>query len=379
MKRTMQYSTAAFAAAAALAFAGSAPAQSKAESIPIGAVLSVTGPLAVVGLPERDGILLAQKVINKRGGVKGQPIELIIEDDATSPDTAITKVNTLVFGKKVKALIGASGIASSVAIGGITAKQDLPQVTFTGLGPAVERQRTCVFHLTPAQELNARSLLEYAVHQLKAKTVGILYDSGYGQTVYNSLKQLDKEYGVKIVAAEKFDIGATDVTTQAIKVRTAEPDAVLIATTNATAFRNARQVKITAPIIATHPSAPYDVVHAMGDASSNVVFADFLVAEEPLPHQVEFVQAFQKEYHRLPKNFEAAGYDSLMAIAKGLEQVGTSATNQQLCTALRQPYQGQMTQYDFRADDMGGLKTSSFVYSEFKNGKFTRLPFKAGQ
>lgn len=365
--------------AAAFAYSGLLPAQANAEPIPIGAVLSITGPLAVVGIPERDGILLAQKIINARGGVKGQQIAVAIEDDATSPDTAISKVNSLIFGNKVKAVIGASGIASAVAVGGITAAQKIPQLTFTGLGPAIEKQRTCVFHLTPAQELNARSLLEYAAHKLKARKVGILYDSGYGQTVYNSLKQLDKEYGVEIVAAEKFDIGATDVTTQAIKVRAAEPDAVLIATTNATAFRNARQVRITAPIIATHPSAPYDVVHAMGAAANDVVFADFLVAEEPLPHQVEFVQAFQKEYNRLPKNFEAAGYDSLMAIAQGLEQVGLTADNEQLCKALRQTYQGQMAQYDFRAEDMGGLKTSSFVYSKFADGKFTRLPFKAGQ
>src|SRR5215211_8044562 len=67
------------------------------EPIKIGAVLSVTGAAAGLGVPERNGAVVAEKAINAKGGIKGRPIKLIVEDDTTNPDTAVTKANDLIF------------------------------------------------------------------------------------------------------------------------------------------------------------------------------------------------------------------------------------------------------------------------------------------
>ena len=60
------------------------------EPIKIGAVLAITGPGAGLGGPTRSGILLAEKAVNAAGGVRGRPIKVIIEDDASNPDNART-------------------------------------------------------------------------------------------------------------------------------------------------------------------------------------------------------------------------------------------------------------------------------------------------
>jgi len=346
------------------------------ENIRIGVVVPLTGPLAVGGIPERDGLQLAFKLINQTGGVKGRKVELIIEDDTSSPDVAVSKTNNLIFNRKVKAILGSTGIASTVAMGGLTAPLKLPQIAFSGLGPAIERERPCVFHLTPAQELNARSLLEYATKELKAKRIGVLHDAGFGTPVYNSMKLLASEYGVEYVAVEKYEIGANDATTQAAKIRAANPDVVFIAGSSSTPFRSVKQLRIPAPVVAVHATTPYDTVKAMGDGVEGVVFADFLVAEDPLPHQKKFVEAFLKEYGRLPKNFDATGYDGAQLLAIALEKVGPEATNEQLCGALRAPFRGVLAAFDLSATDMGGIKVSDFTYSKFVEGKFIRLPFR---
>ncbi len=351
-------------------------AQSTGGAISVGVVLSLTGPLAVAGLPERDGLVLAIRQVNAAGGVMGRPLEALIEDDASSPETALSKTNNLIFNRQVKAVLGSTGIASTVAMGGVTASRKMPHVAFTGLGPAVERDRTCVFHLTPAQELNARSLLEYATKALKAKKLAILHDTGFGGPVANSLRALASEYGVTFVAVEKVELGATDASTQAAKLRAAEPEAVLVVASSPTPFRGVRQMKITAPVVAAHPSAPYDVVKAMGDGAQGVVFADFLVAEDPLPHQAAFVDAFQKEYGRLPKNFDAVGYDSVQILVRGMQKAGVDALPESLCTAMRTTHNGVLAPYDLAASDMGGMKVSNFVYSRYENGKFSRLSFR---
>lgn len=363
---------------AALSASGAVAQQAKGEPIKIGALLSVTGGLAGVGIPERDGVQLAAKILNARGGIGGRPIEVVFEDDASNPDAAISKINRLIHSEKVKAIVGPSGLAQSVAVGAITQPLKLPILSFSGLGPEIEKSRTCVFHITPAQELNARSLLVYA-KSTKATRLGVLHDSGYGQAIWNSMRKLGKEYGVTFTQVEKFEIAATDATAQAAKVRASNPDAVLVLSTSAVPFRNLRQVQLAVPIISVHSTATYQYVKAMGDAADNIVHPEFLIAEDPLPNQKEFVEAYQKEYGVLPKHFEAAGWDALTMLAKAIEKVGPSAPSDRLCTELRQPYSGVMTRWDFSQPDMGGLTLASFTYSKLEKGKFKRLDFKATQ
>jgi len=374
---TISKRTALATAVSALALAGMAHAQSKAEPYRIGALLSVTGGLAVAGQPEREGVLLAQKVINARGGINGKLLDIQLEDDGSNPDSAVSKANALLHTQKVIAIIGPSAIAQTVAIGGTTQSLKVPLLAFTGLGPPVERERTCVMHMTPSQELNARAMLSYA-RDKGYKKVGVLHDSGYGQVIWNSMKTLGGEYGIDFAQVEKYELSTNDATTQAAKVKAASPDAVLVLGTSPAPFRNIRQLKMTQPVIATHASSTYENVKAMGEGADNIIHAEFLVAEDPLPQQKEFVEAFQKEYGKLPKNFAAAGWDSVMVLAAALKDVGPTPTGDKLCAAVRRVHQGAMTRFDFTQPDMGGFTIGGYTYSKLSAGRYSRLDYKAG-
>jgi branched-chain amino acid transport system substrate-binding protein len=65
-------------------------------------------------------------------------------------------------------------------------------------------------------------------------------------------------------------------------------------------------------------------------------------------------------------------------IARALEKVGPDAAPEAIASALREPYEGVLATYNFGSSDMTGIDLSSYVYSKLVNGKFTRLPFKAG-
>ncbi|MFG1371976.1 ABC transporter substrate-binding protein [Xanthobacter oligotrophicus] len=364
----------------ALSTAGTTPARAQGhatsrEPVTIGAILSVTGPVAGVGQPERDGALLAEKIVNASGGIGGRPLKLVIEDDASNPDTAISKATGLIRSTRVRALIGSSNLPSTVAIGGLTDPVKLPQVALSGMGPAVEARRTCVVHLLAPQELNARAALAYVRDALKVKRIGLLHDSGYGQAVANSLKAVAPDYGVELAQVEKFEIGATDVSTQAAKVKNAGVEAVVIVASSATPFRNVHDLRMGVPVIGSIASSSYDYVRAMGEAAEGVIFPEFLIAEDPLPHQAAFVATFREAYGRLPKNYEAAGWDAVNLLARVLAEAGPEADNAAVCAALRKPLRGVLATYDFSAPDMTGLGLASFSYSQVKNGGFVRLPF----
>jgi branched-chain amino acid transport system substrate-binding protein len=368
------------ATAAALVVGGLLHASVAAQSgdpVKVGAVLSLTGPGAGLGLAERNGIQLAERAINEKGGIKGRPLRIVIEDDGSKADIAKSKAENLVFNEKVKAILGPSLTASTGAVAAITNAQQLPQFAMTGLGPSIELTYKSVFHMMPPQSLNARAMLEYATKGLKAKRLGVLHDSGYGQLVTNALKEQAANYAVEFVAIEKFEVGATDVSTQAAKVRAANPDALLIIATNPIPFRNARQMRLTQPIVSAIGSSAYQYVKGMGEFGHDIVFPEFVVGEDPLPYQADFVNLYRKAFNELPKNYEAAGWDAVHALARALERVGPDASAEALAKALREPYKGVVAAYNFGAPDMTGIELSSYVYSKLVNGKFTRLPFKA--
>ena len=207
----------------------------------------------------------------------------------------------------------------------------------------------------------------------------MLHDAGYGTVVLAELKPMADKYGIKLVAIEKFEIGATDTTTQAAKVKAAQPDAIFIIATSATPFRNIKQIQATQPIVAAIGSSSYEYVNAMGPAADNITIPEFLVGEDPLPHQKDFVELYKKTYNSTPKNYEAAAWDAAHIIAAALKKAGPDATGQKLCDAMKAPYSGVLANYDFSADDMTGIPVSSFIYSKLVGGKYTRTPFRVTQ
>jgi branched-chain amino acid transport system substrate-binding protein len=360
----------------ASALCGTAFGQTAGVPIRVGAIVSVSGPLALIGASKREGYQLAEKVINQRGGIKGRPLQIVFEDDSSSPDIAVTKVNGLL-NSGVAAIVGPTGLAATLATGGITAQKNVLQVAGAGIALPVERERKCVLHMMPAQHINAAGLLSYAADGVKAKRVGVLYDSGVGQAVMNSMKDLAPKYGVSFVAAEKFDLAATDMSSQAAKLKASNPDLVMVLTSSPTPFRNLRQLGLTVPVVTGLAVAGYDSIKAMGPAAEGVVFAEYMIAEGPRPREKEFVDLFYNEYKKLPKNFEVAAWEAVMVVADALKKSGPDSVGDKLCAAARGPHAGAHIDYDFSAADMTGIQLSSFQFSTVKDGKFVRLPFTA--
>ena len=93
-------------AALLLALAPTAALAQSGEPVKIGVVLSLSGPAAVFGLPERNAIMALDKEIQAAGGVKGRKLELVFFDDKTNPTEAARGVTQLINDEKV--VVGAT-------------------------------------------------------------------------------------------------------------------------------------------------------------------------------------------------------------------------------------------------------------------------------
>src|SRR5262245_24644404 len=84
--------TVVLAAALALAVTG-AGAQ---ESFKIGVITDKVGPAKPYAEPVTEGVVFGANEINRKGGVLGRKIELLIEDDQGRPDISATMARKLV-------------------------------------------------------------------------------------------------------------------------------------------------------------------------------------------------------------------------------------------------------------------------------------------
>ena len=96
------------------------PALAKAQPgdgpITIGVHYPLTGPSSELGLGFQYGARLALSEINAHDGVNGRELKLILVDDKSTPDGAITAVQRLTAGSTVALLWGGSSSSPTIAM-----------------------------------------------------------------------------------------------------------------------------------------------------------------------------------------------------------------------------------------------------------------------
>ncbi len=88
------------------------------EAIRIGGLFHMTGDGSIWGPSMKQCMELAVNQINAHNGVLGRPIELLAEDDSTSPDVAVQKSLKMIQSGGAKALFGVvySSVRAAVAV-----------------------------------------------------------------------------------------------------------------------------------------------------------------------------------------------------------------------------------------------------------------------
>ena len=85
------------------------------DSITVGSIQDLSGPIAGFGKQARNGMQLRVDEINEQGGVNGRKIELKVEDSGYDPKRAVLAAQKLVNRDKVFAMLGHIGTAANMA------------------------------------------------------------------------------------------------------------------------------------------------------------------------------------------------------------------------------------------------------------------------
>src|SRR5256712_7533228 len=172
--------------AVAVVMAGSigfAPAQSQ-KVVKIGDIGSKVGVFEGYGKYQTMGMTLAVEELNAKGGVLGNKIEIVSEDDETKPAPAVRKAEKLILQDDVKLLVGAVSSGATMAIMDVTKKHKT--VHWNSVSCA-EFMRTTKFHKyyfsnQPDSRMQSNRLAKYIVDKMGHKVYIFYTDYAMGQS-----------------------------------------------------------------------------------------------------------------------------------------------------------------------------------------------------
>ena len=308
------------AAALVLLFA-SAPALA---DLTIGVSISLTGPTSALGIPTKNGIALWPQSIG------GEKLNVITLDDATDTTKGVQNTRRLITEDKVDVIVGSVTTPVAVAMADVCAEGKTVQLM---LSPALlpEGKGAWSFRMPQSTAVMAIPIVEQW-KKLGVKTYGFLgYSDGYGEAWLKDITPLAEKAGIKQVAVERFARTDTSVTGQALKLMSANPDAILVvASGSGAAMPHKGLVErgyAKGKIYQTHGAATMDLIRVGGaDVEGSFVSSGPAVVAEKLPDSnaskalgLQFKSAFEAANGKGSANqFAAHAFDVVLVLQKAV-------------------------------------------------------------
>lgn len=305
----------------AAAFALVASAAVRAD-ITIGISLPLTGPANGLGIPMQNYIKLWPD------SVAGEKLKVILLDDASDPTRAVQNARKFVTEDKVDVVMGSAVTVNAVAMADTVAESKTVQLMFS---PAVllAGKDTWAFRLPQGNAVMAHAVIEHMKKQ-GVKSVGFLgYTDAYGETWLNDFRtESAKLGGPQITAVERFARPDTSVTGQALKLVSANPDAILIVASGSGAAMPHKGVierGYKGKVYQTHAAATRDLMRIGGkDVEGGYVVSGPALVPEQLSENhpskkvaQEFVNKYEKAYGAGSRNqFAGHAYDAIIVLEK---------------------------------------------------------------
>ena len=199
------------------------------DTVKIGWLSSLTGPLSSAAIAENQGVVFAVAEINKAGGILGHPVELLTRDTAGDPVKAVNLAQQLVFSDKVQFVIGPVNSGEALAVVPVLNRAGTPNIVIGSLDELTNPAKyPLAFRTinTNTQWISAAN--DYALNVLHRSKVAVIGDtSGYGTSSAKTAEALLRKAGVTPVYSVLIDANKTDLTDEMTKARAAGADVVM--------------------------------------------------------------------------------------------------------------------------------------------------------
>ena len=300
-----------------------------AADIKIGAAEALSGPAGQYGQSIKNGFQFAADEINAAGGVKGNKISLLFEDEQGKKEQAIDVFKKLIFQDKVLMLFGPTLSNSAQAADPIAQAAKVVVFGTSNTADGITSIGDHVFRNSVTEADVLPETLRIAAKKTGLKKVAVLYgnDDVFTKSGYDAFKRALEAANIPVTTTETFAKGDVDFKAQLTKIKASNPDAIVLSALiaeGAPIMVQARQLGINLPIIGGNGMNSVKVFELAKDKSDNLWVGSPWALGNQTPANKHFVVAYTQKYKAAPDQFSAQAYDALNIVATALGKIKLS-------------------------------------------------------
>src|SRR6185436_3741323 len=326
---------AALALAVVALAAGLPAALAQQETVKIGVIQPLSGPVAASGNYVRMGAEIGRDWVNGRGGVLGRQVQLLIEDNKSDPKEAATAAEKLIVRDKVPVIVGAWGSSMTLAAMPKLEEYGVPMVVETSSAATItKRGNPWIFRISPPSEMEALGLQKYLADLGIKKADFLAVNTDWGRGAVGAFGDLLKKSGATVGAAEFMDQAATDMSAQLNKLKAGSADTLFLTTSVeqiTLVLKQAQEQRVSRRIITTGgSSSPSQLIKQAGAAAEGTYHILFFLPwfPEAMPDG-KLAKAFVDEWAKRGHPFDGLtegfrGHDGVVTAAEAIKTAGST-------------------------------------------------------
>jgi branched-chain amino acid transport system substrate-binding protein len=345
----------------------------------IGMAAGLTGYAATVDRAWRDGVEIGIAALNAKGGIAGRKIGLVVEDNKSEPQEAVTVYRKMISSDKVSMFASGCVSAGNFAAAPIVVRAETPMVLCSILPQQPDHVRWA-FTTIPPPRFEVETRLDYLKNKTQVKKIGVLHDpSPYANAQKAAAEKEAKDYGLEVVGIEQYKTDDADLSPQIQKMYAAGARAILkigLGGTTLTAAKNIKQLGLDMLMLTSLEDIAVfkPVAEVLGDkfffVASPSQVSDALPDGALKTEIGKFLTPWRAKYQDRDPNWAGRGWDAVMLTAAALEKA-KSFDGPKLRDTLEamDGFQGTTGVYHFSASNHQGITENPLLLARIINGK----------
>jgi branched-chain amino acid transport system substrate-binding protein len=304
----------------------------------VGAILPLTGNLAVLGVPERQGLELGVDHANKllEQDKATFRLELLVEDTQGDPKNAVSAAQRLLLSGATTFVVSTTGASRAVAP--ITTSARRLTISLC-MDPTIQRESPLLFRLYEGMDQEAQEIVNYfaTVPNRTELRLALLYvnHAGAVQQLQDYFRPGFRHLGINFVADEPYQIGQSNFRDLAAKLKAANPTHLIVigyGFENQAIMRDLKLSGFAGKVVGGWGFVAIQNLPSSESEGILVAAPRYLLATPPA------TSSFERDFinrYKSPPNFDAAfAYTSIQMIAAAAQHVGNPTSSDEVATAL---------------------------------------------
>ncbi|MEH2141943.1 ABC transporter substrate-binding protein [Nostoc sp.] len=364
-----------------------------ANAIPIGIAFAQTSNVALLGQEGTDGVKIAQKYFNDKGGINGRPIKLVYQDTGGDEVGAINAFQTLISKDKVVGIVGPTLSQQAFSADPVAERNQVPVIGASNTAKGIPEIGDYVTRVSSSVAVVAPYSVKAALKQnpnLKRVAVFYAQNDAFNKSETEICQKTVRNLGLDLVTVQKFQTTDTDFQAQASGAINLKPDLAIIsglAVDGGNLVKQLRELGYKGIIVGGNgfnTSHIFSVCRALCDG---VIVAQAYSPVYASEINTAFRKAYLEQYHREPPQVSAQAFAALQVYVEAFQSLDKKTninklTLPQLRTELnkellRGKYQTPLGEIAFTP--VGDVIQKEFYVAQLKmepngiNGKFSFL------